>query len=441
MTLDDQYLRRMKFSLRHQSSGKFYPYLALSAHLMLRAFLRKIYIHNRQGLPEDKPVLLACNHPTAFLDPCLLGTFLYPPLYYMTRGDIFKKPFFRRLMESINMFPVFRLRDGFSNRDRNDEVFEFCRQKLLEHRVVAIFVEGEHHLEYRVRPLQKGIIRIAFEAMQKLELPELQIIPAGCNYLYGDRPRDEVMLNIGTPIPLLRYREEYQNNQIAATNRLLADIETGLKEICLHIEDPADDHLTVQLLTLCRSENAPSLIPIVEYHNRRFLAEKAVCDQVNDLTQEAKSNLRIKADRYFETLQSAGLTDEALMHPEWGSWPRFLLMLPGFLPFLVGYLSSYPVVWLARTITKKVVKKREFVSSVHMGIGHLGGIVYYTLWFLCCLFTWNPWWIALALTLPALGWFAMFYRETWTRWISARRALRHPARRHLLDMRSTVKMQ
>ena len=30
------------------------------------------------------------------------------------------------------MFPVFRQRDGYQGRDRNDEVFEFCQQKLQD---------------------------------------------------------------------------------------------------------------------------------------------------------------------------------------------------------------------------------------------------------------------------------------------------------------------
>jgi 1-acyl-sn-glycerol-3-phosphate acyltransferase len=429
----------MKFSLRHQSTGKVYPYLASSAHLMLRAFLRKIYIYNRQGVPTDKPALLAANHPTAFLDPSVLGVFLYPPLYYMTRGDIFEKPFFRKLMESINMFPVFRMRDGYSSRDRNDEVFEFCRQKLIQRRVVAIYVEGEHHLEYRVRPIQKGIARIAFDTLERHELPDLQIIPAGCNYLYGDRPRDEVTLNIGEPIPLSAYREEYQHNQAAATNRLLADIETGLKKICLHIDDPSDDDLALQMLTLCRSETAASLIPIVEYHNRRFVAEKGVCDRINMLSQEEKAALRQKTDSYFKMIQDAGLHDDALMHPEWGSLPRLALFLSGFLPFLIGFITSYPVIWLAKYVTRKTVKKREFVSSVRMGVGHLGGMLYYFLLFLGSLLSWTPWWIALALALPALGWFTMFYRENWVRWYTARQARRHPERERLLEMRGLIK--
>lgn len=405
---------------------------------MIRMFMRNIYFHNRHGVPTNQPVLLASNHPTAFIDPCVLGIFIDSPLYNMTRGDIFRKPFFRRLMESVNMFPVFRLRDGYKGRDRNDQVFEFCRQKLEHKRVVTIYVEGEHHLEYRVRPIQKGIARIAFGTFEKHELHDLQIIPAGCNYVYGDRPRDEVMVNIGAPIYVRDYWEEYQLDPNAATNRLLSDIAARLKMICLDIEDPRDDQLANQLLTLRRSEIAESLLPIVRYQNRRFLAEKAVCNRINNMPEEEKTQLALQAGAYFRALQENGLTDAALIHPEWGATYRLLFFVAGFFPFLLGYLAYWPVNNLARYVTQKTVRKREFVSSVWMGVEHLSSMVYYFLLFLLSLFTRNPWWIALALILPILGWFSIHYGEAWMRWMSARSARNHAERSRLLALRQVL---
>lgn len=428
----------MKPALAHQSDGKLFPIIAATTPLMVRAFWRKIYVHNRRAVPADKPVLLAANHPTAFLDPVILCSFLYPPLYNMTRGDIFQKPFFRRLLESINMFPVFRQRDGYSGRDRNDAVFEFCREKLRQKRVLAIYVEGEHHLEWRVKPVQKGIIRIAFDALEKYDLPDLQIIPAGCNHVSGERPRDEIMVNIGQPILLAPYWAEYQRDPQAAAARLTADIGEALKKICLHIDDPADDPLAAQLLTLRRGDYAAPLLPIVEFHNRRFLAEKAVCDRINQMPAAEKTALREKTDRYFAALNQTGLTDGALVNPQRAGWHWLPLFGLGFLPFLAGFVSSAPIIGLARYVTRKKVKKREFHSSVHLGVAYLGSVVFYPLCLLAGLLSGSPWWIALALALPALGWFSMFYRENWSRWYEARRALQHPERARLLEMRKEI---
>ncbi|MCB9316535.1 MAG: 1-acyl-sn-glycerol-3-phosphate acyltransferase [Lewinellaceae bacterium] len=428
----------MKLSLRHQSTGIVYPYLALAANLMVRGFFRKIYISNREALPTDKPVLLAANHPTAFADPCLLGIFLNPPLYNMTRGDVFRKPFFRKLMESINMFPVFRARDGFRGRDRNQEVFEFCEKKLLEKRVVTIYVEGEHHLEKHVRPIQKGILRIAFDTYEKHQLEELQILPAGCSYVWGDRPRDEAMVRIGAPIWVRDYWEDYQANPSGTMMQLASDIEAALKKVCLHIDDTSDAELLEQLLTLKRSEHVEHFVPIVSFNGDRFAREKAVCDALNELDASAKSSLQSTTSTYFKSIEKAGLTDEGLRQPKFAAWHWLLIFLVGLAPFIIGYLSSRPVVWFAKAVATKKVKKREFYSSVYMGTGFFGGILYYLAWFVGCLITLNPWWITFALLLPVLGWFSMIYREYWTRWTGARRALSHPDQQALLDLREKI---
>lgn len=405
---------------------------------MFYGYFRKVHLHNLSGVPSDKPVLLAANHPTAFVDPMLLCTFIEPPIYNMTRGDIFQKPFFRMLMESINMFPVYRMRDGYGSRDRNDEVFDYCIEKLHNKRVVTIYVEGEHHLGKRVRPPQKGIARIAFAAFERHQLNDLQIVPAGCNYVQGDCPRDVAMVNIGPPIFVRDYWDGYQRDAASAVQRLCNDIENALKSICYHIENPKDDALAEQLLALHRSERPQPPLPVVAHSSRRFFGEKAVLDRLNSSSENEKNNLREKAGRYFSALERAGLNDTALMNPQHGNWWWLLFFAAGLLPFLIGRISSWPLIWLARFVTRKKAKKREFLSSVHIGVGFLAGLPYYLLLFLVLLFTGRPLWIALGLMLPLLGWFAMLYREVWARWAAARRAAGHSEREEILKMRAQI---
>ncbi|MEZ4966143.1 MAG: 1-acyl-sn-glycerol-3-phosphate acyltransferase [Saprospiraceae bacterium] len=428
----------MKFSLRHQSTGKLYPYIAQLSYAMYYAMFRKIYIFNRLGVPTDQPVLLAANHPTAFVDPCLLCSYLDPPIYNMTRGDVFRKPLFRKLMESINMFPVYRVRDGYGQRDRNDEVFEYCIGKLKEQRVVTIYVEGEHHLEKRVWPCQKGIARIAFAAFERHRLENLQVIPAGCNYVAGDRPRDEVMINIGLPIFVRDYWDFYQENPTGAIQRLCADIEQALRSICYHVQSEDDDLLAEHLLELDRNTHTDPSFPVVRYDGARFFREKALLDRLNLLSEPEKEHLGGQISQYYQALRKAGLNDDILMSRRLVGPFRWLFLLAGLIPFLVGYISSQPLAVFSRRIADKKVKKREFYTSVMMGAGFIAGIVYYLLLFLIMLLIGNPFWIALGLLLPFLGWFSQFYREKWEEVVHAIKALRHPLRGDLLHVRAAI---
>lgn len=429
----------MKYSLRSQSDGWLYPYIVPLGKTMYWAFFKKIYVNNRRVVPSDQPVLLAANHPTAFIDPFLLCSYTDPPLYNMTRGDIFRIAFFRKFMESINMFPVYRVRDGYGDRDRNDEVFDYCVGKLRDRRVVTIYVEGEHHLEKRVRPAQKGLARIAFAAYERHALSDLQVIPVGCNYVCGDQPRDEAMLNYGTPLWIRDYWAEYQASPGRAITRLGRDIEAALKTLCYHIEDPADFALGEQLLTLHRSENPAFGLPSVVFDDAgHFAGEKAVCERLNAMSPTEKVALREKTEPYFAQLTKAGISDAGLLHPEWGQLgylPLWLLLFP---LFLFGWITREPVNQLSKWVARTKAKKREFFGSVYLAVGYVSGFFYYIGLFLGSLFTAHPLWIGLALLAAPLGLLSLWYQEAVARWMDARRAAAHPMRSNLIELRKFI---
>ncbi|MBU6342359.1 MAG: 1-acyl-sn-glycerol-3-phosphate acyltransferase [Bacteroidetes bacterium] len=429
----------MKFSLRHQSTGIAYRYLSQITPLMLLGFFRKIYKNNVKGVPSDAPVILAGNHPSAFVDPVLLCLSIDPPLYNMTRGDIFAKPFYRKLLESINMFPVYRTRDGFTDRDRNDPVIAYCVGKLAENRVVGIFIEGEHHLDKRVRAPKKGFAHIAFAAYARNQQPDLQVIPAGCCYYWGDRPRDTAFLNIGSPIYVRDFWNDYVENPARGVLLLTRTVEAALKKLCYHIDDPQDDAWVEQLLEMHRSDQPDMALPIIHYNTNRFEGEKAVCDFVNRLDKERKMELRIKTEAYFSSLEQNGLQDLGLMTPHRGGWLHLIWFLLGFIPFIIGFISSWPIIGLARWGTDRLVKKREFKSSIWMGIGFFTGVIYYGLLFLVGILTCHPFWMGLTLSLPFLGWFYMFYRDMWVGWRASRKALDSTERNAILLQRADLK--
>jgi glycerol-3-phosphate O-acyltransferase / dihydroxyacetone phosphate acyltransferase len=421
-----------------KSKGWIYNMLLPAIHLEYRMLFRKIYLHNRKGVPANKPVLIASNHPTAFIDPIFFCIFFDPPVYNMTRGDIFRKPFFRKLLEHCNMFPVYRQRDGYDRRDRNDEVFEYCKQKLQEGVAVNIFVEGEHHLDKRVLTMQKGIARIAFGTYEQHPMDDLQIVPVGCNYVAGDILRDEAKLNVGKPIFVKDYWQRYQENPGGTVTALCNDIRKALIALCYHIEDRDDDVLAEQLLTLWRNDNPTQLLPIVEKSNDRFLGEKKVLAAINAMSPDEKAPLKLQTTAYFEALNNAGFTDEALTQPRQGHWNWLLLFVLGFIPSILGSILSWPIRALAQYITRKKVSKREFRTSILLGVGTLGTFFYYILLFLVGICLGWPILVSTAILLPVFTWFSIFWNERLTHWRNARRAMQHPDRDKLKAMRAAI---
>ncbi|MBK8425732.1 MAG: hypothetical protein IPL27_06995 [Lewinellaceae bacterium] len=152
-----------------------------------------------------------------------------------------------------------------------------------------------------------------------------------------------------------------------------------------------------------------------------------------------KNELKQQAGSYFSALEQAGLTDAGLRHPEHSSvgWMFFLVL--GALPALIGFMVSWPFRFFARRVVQKSVKKREFVTSVLMGLATVTGVFAGLVLFLYGLFTARPWLLSLVLLAPLLGWFSFFYRDIRLRFAAARKASRHPERAALLQQRAAIK--
>ncbi|MBK8505414.1 MAG: 1-acyl-sn-glycerol-3-phosphate acyltransferase [Saprospiraceae bacterium] len=123
-----------------------YNILRPIAATLFKIYFRKIYLIDGEKLPLTGPVLLSSNHPMAFAEACLLACFLQRPLYFLVRGDVFKKGwhwFFR----GTNQIPIYRFKDGFSNMRRNKESFTRAHDALSEGKTILIFSEGNTRMQ------------------------------------------------------------------------------------------------------------------------------------------------------------------------------------------------------------------------------------------------------------------------------------------------------
>lgn len=140
-------------------------------------------------------MLLACNHPNSFLDAAILAALFSEPVYSLTRGDVFKKPFYRKILSALKMFPVYRTSEGVENLGVNYETFDECKNIFKKNGIVLIFSEAKCVNEWHLRPLRKGTARLAFSSWS--ENIELEVLPVGINYSSFRRFSKNVFINFG----------------------------------------------------------------------------------------------------------------------------------------------------------------------------------------------------------------------------------------------------
>lgn len=204
--------------------------------LALRVYYKKWEISGTENIPRSKPVIFASNHQNAFIDALLIATSMKHKPYFLARANIFQKSWAKKLLNTIRIMPIYRFRDGLGNVKKNDEVFEMCKNLLEENEAIIMFPEGNHASRWSVRPLQRGVARLAFstEELHAWNLG-LVIVPVGIQYEEQKSFRSRVYVQFGEPIKVRDYKSEYLSAQRIGWMSLTQEMEKRMKPLVLHI--------------------------------------------------------------------------------------------------------------------------------------------------------------------------------------------------------------
>lgn len=198
-------------------------------------YFKKIMISGVKNIPEKKAVLFVANHQNALIDPLLIGAMTPRELNFLTRADVFDKPFVRALLSTVNMLPIYRIRDGMTNLSKNEEVFDKCRNILYNKGTLLIFPEGNHNIRRRLRVLSKGFTRIIFSALEAHPDLDIDVIPVGINYTNAKKYGSSVHIIFGQPISIDHSFAIDASN--GASTSLKDEVAREMKKLITHVED------------------------------------------------------------------------------------------------------------------------------------------------------------------------------------------------------------
>ena len=207
---------------------------------------KKIIVNGKENIPKKGAVLFMVNHPNGLLDPLIVTTNNPRTNYFLTRAASFKKPLVRWFLNSLNLIPIYRMRDGVNQLNKNKGVFEKCFTLLNNQNALMIFPEGSHDKRRTIRNLSKGFSRIVFGALERNPSLQIHIIPVGLTYQNPSVYPSSVCLHYGTPILVNDfYKPLIINSEI---KRLKDVITSQLKTLSVHI--PLDENYEKTLAKL-----------------------------------------------------------------------------------------------------------------------------------------------------------------------------------------------
>ncbi len=333
-----------------------YSFLRVYVRIGLHIYFRKISIHGLQNIPEG-PVIFAANHQNSFMDALLIVCFNTHITHFLTRADIFRRPFFNWLLSTLNMIPVYRIRDGWQLLAENQKTFEACNQVFLKNETVVIFPEGNHDARRRLRPLSKGFTKVAFESLLKNPDLKISIVPVGLNYTDHQAYGGSVSIIFGESILANDY---FNNPSQNGSPRLRNELEARMKRIITHVED---------------ADRYPEIIRKLEFNNPDYL-------------DPFETNKMIAAIEKGDVATASS----AARQPKKSGMGKLLYLLSwviNFIPLLI---------WIVLKIN---IKDPVFVPSLKFGVGIFLFPVFYLL--MAVGFYWS-------LGLPAaIGWLVLAF--------------------------------
>lgn len=113
-------------------------------------------VFHAERVPPFGGALIVANHQS-FLDPVLATFALDRECHYMARDTLFRNPLFRRLIESLNAFPVKR---GSADLGAIKEMLRRLRNK----QVVVAFPEGTRTPDGTIGRMLSGVVIVARKA-------------------------------------------------------------------------------------------------------------------------------------------------------------------------------------------------------------------------------------------------------------------------------------
>lgn len=188
-----------------------YAFLRYYVDFALKLSYREIKYVGREFIPKDGAVIYAPNHTNALMDALVILAIDHSPKVFVARADIFRNSTFAKILRFLKIMPIMRIRDGYEEVKKNNEIIEKAVDVLRDRVPFCIFPEGTHQTKYSSLPLSKGIFRIAFAAQEMMPDMPLYVVPVGLRYGNFFRFRSTVRVQIGEPINVGKFLAEHSD--------------------------------------------------------------------------------------------------------------------------------------------------------------------------------------------------------------------------------------
>jgi hypothetical protein len=294
--------------------------------------------------------------------------------------------------------PIFRFKDvGYENAKQNVESFKTVYKLLDDKSKIMVFAEGLSMQERRLIPLKKGTAKMALSYLEQGGRDDVQILPVGVTYSTPSKFRGDAYYQVGEPIYVKDYYEEYKQNAPQTILKLTKVIEEGLKPLTLSLINKENDILIEQLQPILKKQ-------YIEEHNLNYnkLEDQQqywefIVDKLNKITADKPQEIiefRKQVDDYTKQLHQLNLRDHlislSVKNKTLLNVVTVFLLVIGFPFYVVGKTLNFIPYHFAKRAADKC-KDIEFYSAVNFGVGAILLIFLFPVEFSLVAFIFSSW--------------------------------------------------
>src|SRR6185312_7468262 len=273
--------------------------------------------------------------------------------------------------------PIYRLRDGggHSSVKKNLDSFKVVFDLLNKRQKIIVLAEGISLLQRRLQPIQKGTAKMAFSYLEQGGHDDLKILPIGVNYSTPSKFRGDVYYQIGEPILVKDFYEEYLQQPAQTIIKLTSLIEERMKPLVPSLLNKENDVVIEQLQPILKRQYIAE--HNLNYNNLEHQQQywEFIIGKLNNLTEkhaERMLGFRTQVANYTEHLQQLGLRDHLIYNANRKNINGILsliLLLIGFPFYVIGKTLNYIPYYYGKRIADKTCKEIEFHAAVNFGAG------------------------------------------------------------------------
>lgn len=337
---------------------------------IIKLSLRRLTIKGQENLPKDGAVIIGSNHTSALLDPLVILRVMNRATVFMTRADIFRKPFLMKIFTFLKMLPIFRIRDGYAAVKQNEEIIAKCGEVLQHGYPLALFPEATHRPKHSLMGLSKGIFHIALDANKRFghERP-VYIVPLGLEYGRYFRFRSGVVATYGEAINVTEFVKRYESEVTPA--KLLAmlreELAKRMSELIAYVPDTEDYdaqwELTKLLTAQKQCQSTAARLPLNQAAIKHIVEKKASAPAEDTAALYADA-VAFKKARRLHRIHPSSTGHKYPLAASIGNTIALLCALPYY---LFCAITMLPIWGISHCIVDKF-KDRAFCNTARFGV-------------------------------------------------------------------------